>query len=88
MLKAFLIFLLAIVIVLISIMLGAMNDQLVTINYFVARSELKLSVLMAIVMLIGVALSSIVFSLFWLRLKLRIRALERKQKSHNQTSQV
>lgn len=78
--KAFLTVVLLFLLLVTAILVGAQNDQLVTVNYLVAQSTLKLSVLMALMLLAGVILSFAVFSLFWLRLKLKIGQLERKQK--------
>lgn len=72
-----------ILLLILAILIGAQNDQLVTVNYLVAQSSVKLSVLMAIMMVIGIAFSVVAFSLFWVRVKWRISMLERKQKHLN-----
>lgn len=61
--------------------LGAKNDQLVTVNYLISQAELRLSVLLIIMLLGGVGLSISIVSLYWIKLRWRIRQLERKQKS-------
>lgn len=61
--------------------LGAKNDQMVTVNYLISQAELRLSVLLVIMLLVGVALSISIVSLYWIKLRWRIRQLERKQKS-------
>lgn len=61
--------------------LGAKNDQLVTVNYLIAQTELRLSILLIIMLFAGAVLSLCMASLFWFKLKWRIRQLEQKQKS-------
>lgn len=79
--KAFLSVVLLILLLIVTILVGAQNDQLITVNYLIAQSTLRLSVLMAVMFLLGVIISAAMFSLFWLRLTLRIQNLERRQKS-------
>lgn len=79
--KVFITLVCLILLLILAILIGAQNDQLVTVNYLVAQSKVKLSVLMAIMMLIGIAFSLLAFSLFWVRVKWRLSMLERKQKS-------
>ena len=71
-------------ILLLAILIGAQNDQAVVLNYLVAQSELQLSSLMALMLLIGVLLSLSVFSVYWFRLKWRIARLERLLKKNTQ----
>lgn len=79
--KAFLSVVLLILLLIVTILVGAQNDQLITVNYLIAQSTLRLSVLMAVMFLLGVIISAAMFFLFWLRLTLRIQNLERRQKS-------
>lgn len=71
-------------ILLLAILIGAQNDQVLVLNYLIAQSQLQLSTLMAIMLLIGVLLSSIAFSFYWFRLKWRISRLERLLKKNTQ----
>ena len=83
--KAFLSVVLLLAVLLIAILLGAQNDQIISVNYLIAQTELRLSVLMAIMLVIGIGLSWIIFSLVWAKMKWRIRQLERKHQTHTST---
>lgn len=65
-------------------LLGAKNEQLVTFDYLLADIELSLSLLLAAFFAVGVLLSSLVFSLIWLKLKWRIGRLQRQKTAVNQ----
>lgn len=78
--KRLLLVLLLLFVLIVAILLGAQNNQYIVINYLIAQSEMRVSMVMAVMVLIGVVLSAGIFSLFWLRLKWRIRQLERKLK--------
>lgn len=71
-------------ILLLAILIGAQNNQVILVNYLIAQSEMELSSLMAITLLVGVVLSLSVFSVFWFRLRWRIRRLERLVKKSSQ----
>lgn len=63
--------------------IGSQNTHSVMVNYLIAQSELRVSLLMLIVFLCGVFFSIIVFSLYVLRLKWRVVSLERQLKKSN-----
>ncbi|MCV2884070.1 lipopolysaccharide assembly protein LapA domain-containing protein [Aestuariibacter sp. AA17] len=65
-----------------SLVIGAQNDQIVEVNYFIAKSELQLSSLMALLLGSGFMIGCIVGFLSWLKLRLRYNHLIRK--SHTQ----
>jgi putative membrane protein len=87
-LKIFLTIIVLIFVMLIAMVLGAKNDQLVTVNYLISQAELRLSVLLVIMLLAGVGLSISIVSLYWIKLRWRIRKLERKQKSLTSSKSV
>ncbi len=62
----------------VAIVLGAQNDQQVTVNYLIAQSQLPLSSLMAIVLLMGVILSGVIYLFAYFRLSFRIRQLKKQ----------
>lgn len=62
--KLILSLLLAILIFLLALAIGAQNDQLVQVNYLIAQSELRLSSLMAVMFVSGV-LVCLLFCIFW-----------------------
>ena len=69
--KYLLIFLLVLAIFVISITLGAQNDQLVTFNYLLAQGEFRISTLLACLFAAGFVIGWLVCGLFWLRVRFR-----------------
>lgn len=78
--KYLLIFLLALVIFVISISLGAHNDQIITFNYLLAQSEYRVSTLLVLFFVAGFALGWIICGLFYLRVRLSLARANRKIK--------
>lgn len=82
-------FLIGILVVLIFAgFVGSQNGHLVMVNYLVAESEVRASVLMAISLSLGVLLTLIALSWYLLRLKWRIRSLERQHKKLTQAEKA
>ena len=79
--KILLIIVIFIIILLVTGMLGAKNDQLIVFDYLLNTIEMRLSMLLVAFFSVGVALSTLVFSLVWMRLKWRIGSLERQTKN-------
>lgn len=78
--KYLLIFLLVLAIFVISVTLGAQNDQLVTFNYLLAQGEFRISTLLAVLFAVGFAIGWLVCGLFWLRVRVSLLRAERKIK--------
>lgn len=78
--KYFLIFLLVLAVFVISVTLGAQNDQLVTFNYLLAQGEFRISTLLAVLFAVGFAIGWLVCGLFWLRVRVSLLRAERKIK--------
>lgn len=78
--KYLLIFLLVLVIFVISVTLGAQNDQVVTFNYLVAQGDYRVSTLLATLFGVGFVLGWIICGLFYLRTRLALSRAERKVK--------
>ncbi|MBV8041684.1 LapA family protein [Pluralibacter sp.] len=78
--KYLLIFLLVLAIFVISVTLGAQNDQVVTFNYLLAQGEFRISTLLAVLFAAGFAIGWLVCGLFWLRLRVSLLRAERKIK--------
>ena len=71
--KYLLIFLLVLAIFVISVTLGAQNDQLVTFNYLLAQGEFRISTLLAVLFAAG-------FAIGWLRVRVSLARADRKIK--------
>ncbi|WP_114195884.1 LapA family protein [Edaphovirga cremea] len=78
--KYLLIFLLLLVVVVISITLGAQNDQVVTFNYLLAQGDYRVSTLLAALFGTGFVLGWIICGLFYLRVRLSLGRAQRKIK--------
>ena len=78
--KYLLIFLLVLAIFVISVTLGAQNDQLVTFNYLLAQGEFRISTLLAVLFAAGFAIGWLICGLFWLRVRVSLVRAERKIK--------
>ena len=72
--KYLLIFLLVLAIFVISVTLGAQNDQQVTFNYLLAQGEYRISTLLAVLFAAGFAIGWLICGLFWLKVRVSLRA--------------
>ncbi|XIX04810.1 LapA family protein [Escherichia coli] len=78
--KYLLIFLLVLAIFVISVTLGAQNDQQVTFNYLLAQGEYRISTLLAVMKKKRFAIGWLICGLFWLRVRVSLARAERKIK--------
>ncbi|HIE9105301.1 TPA: LapA family protein [Klebsiella variicola subsp. variicola] len=78
--KYLLIFLLVLAIFVISVTLGAQNDQQVTFNYLLAQGKFRISTLLAVLFAAGFAIGWLICGLFWLRVRVSLARAERKIK--------
>lgn len=78
--KYFFIFLLALVIFIVAITLGAHNDQVVVFNYLIAKGEYRISTLLAILFGSGFVLGWLVCGLFYLSARISLGRAKRKIK--------
>ncbi|CAI0755144.1 LapA family protein [Serratia proteamaculans] len=78
--KYLLIFLLVLVIFVISVTLGAHNDQVVSFNYLVAQGDYRVSTLLAALFGAGFVLGWVICGLFYLRTRISLGRAERKIK--------
>ena len=84
MIKYILGFVIAVAVILVGITIGANNDQLITFNYVIAQSELRLSTLVAILFGFGLILGWLTTGIFYLKIKLQNIALNRRVKRQSQ----
>jgi lipopolysaccharide assembly protein A len=76
--KYLLIFLVVLVIFIISVTLGAHNDQIITFNYLLAQGEFRISTLLAVLFGAGFILGWAICGLFWLRVRVSLGNAQRK----------
>ncbi len=84
MLKYILGLIIALAVIIVGITIGANNDQIITFNYAIAQSELRLSTLVAILFGFGLLLGWLVTGIFYLKVKLQNIALNRRVKRQSQ----
>lgn len=78
--KYLFIFLLLLAIFVVSVTLGAQNDQVVNFNYLLAQGEYRVSTLLATLFAAGFFIGWLICSLFWLRVRIMLARAERKIK--------
>ncbi|MDC9596243.1 LapA family protein [Xenorhabdus anantnagensis] len=78
--KYFLILLLALVVFIISVTLGANNNQIVTFNYLIAKGNYPVSTLLATLFAVGFILGWSICGVFYLRACFSLRHAKRKIK--------
>lgn len=78
--KYLLIFLLILVIFVISVTLGAHNDQVINFNFLIAQGDYRVSTLLATLFGAGFALGWIICGLFYLRTCIALGRAKRKIK--------
>ena len=78
--KGLLTFLVLIIVLVIAVIIGSRNPELVTINYLIAQSELRQSTLMAIVFSLGVVIGMLTFFSSWLKLTWKVKSLRNQLK--------
>lgn len=82
--KYILIFVVAIAVLIVALTIGANNDQVVEFNYFIAKSSLNLSTLVAILFGLGLILGWLITGFFYLKLKVKNMGLNRRIKKQEQ----
>ncbi|MDC9592381.1 LapA family protein [Xenorhabdus sp. IM139775] len=78
--KYFLILLLALAVFVISVTLGANNNQIVTFNYLIAKGDYSVSTLLAALFAVGFILGWGICGAFYLRTCVALRQAKRKIK--------
>ena len=86
--KGLLLLLLVLLMLVVAGFIGSQNSHLVPINYILAETELRMSVLLAVTFSIGVIFTVLIFIGYILRLKWRISSLQRTNKKLSQPTIV
>lgn len=84
--KYLFIFLIVFMVFVLALTLGTHNDQIVSFNYLLARSEFRISTLLAILFAAGFLTGWGVCGLFWLRLRIALANTRRKLNRYQQPS--
>jgi len=86
--KGLLLLLFVLILLVIAGFIGSQNSHLVPVNYILAETEMRMSVLLAVTFSLGVIFSVLLVISYILRLKWRISSLERKNKKLSQPNNV
>lgn len=78
--KGLIIFLLVVLLLCVSVVIGSQNDQLATVNYLIAQSTLRLSTLLAIAVAIGFTVGLLCVVTSWLSMRLQLGLVKQKLK--------
>ena len=73
-------FLVLIIVLVIAIIIGSRNQELVTLNYLIAQSELRESTLMAIILSFGIVIGMLTMFGSWLKLSWQVKSLKNQVK--------
>ena len=84
--KGLLLLLMVLLVLVVSGFIGSQNSHIVAINYILAETEMRMSVLLAITFVLGILFTTILASGYILRLKWQVKSLERKNKKLTQAS--
>jgi putative membrane protein len=78
--KGIIVVVVIIMLLMISIVIGSQNTQMITVNYLVAKAELKVSTFMVITMALGFLIGFLMMLLRFLGLKMQNTILQRRLK--------
>ena len=73
-------FLVLIIVLVIAIIIGSRNQELITINYLIAQSELRETTLMAIILSLGIVIGMLTMFGSWLKLSWQVKSLKNQVK--------
>ncbi len=84
--KAIIVFVVIILLLMISIVIGSQNTQMITVNYVLAKAELRVSTFMVITIAIGFIIGFLIMLVRFLGLKVQNKLLQRRLKKLSKDS--
>ena len=84
--KAIIVFVVIILLLMISIVIGSQNTQMISVNYVIAKAELRVSTFMVITIAIGFLIGLLMMLLRFLGLKVQNKLLQRRLKKLSKDS--
>lgn len=84
--KAIIVFVVIILLLMISIVIGSQNTQMITVNYVIAKAELRVSTFMVITIALGFLIGFLMMLLRFLSLKVQNKLLQRRLKKLSKDS--
>jgi putative membrane protein len=84
--KVIIVFVVIILLLMISIIIGSQNTQMITVNYVIAKTELRVSTFMVITIALGFLIGFLMMLLRFLGLKMQNKILQRRLKKLSKDS--
>jgi putative membrane protein len=84
--KVIIVFVVIILLLMVSIVIGSQNTQMITVNYVIAKTELRVSTFMVITIGLGFLIGFLMMLLRFLGLKMQNKILQRRLKKLSKDS--
>ena len=84
--KGIIVFVIIILLLMLSIVIGSQNTQMITVNYLIAKAELRVSTFMVITIGLGFLMGFLIMLLRFLGLKMQNKLLQRRLKKLSKES--
>lgn len=78
--KGIIVFVIIILLLMVSIVIGSQNTQMITVNYLIAKAELRVSTFMVITIGLGFLIGFLIMLMRFLGLKMQNKLLQRRLK--------
>ena len=82
-LKGILFIIVVLVLLSLAFAIGSQNDALISVNYLIARAELRVSTLIAVTLSVGVVIGVLIMMASWLGLRVKLIATRSKLRKLN-----
>jgi len=84
--KVIIVFVVIILLLMVSIVIGSQNTQMITVNYVIAKAELRVSTFMVITIGLGFLIGFLMMLLRFFGLKMQNKILQRRLKKLSKDS--
>ncbi len=81
--KGILFIIVVLVLLSLAFAIGSQNDALISVNYLIARAELRVSTLIAVTLSVGVVIGVLIMMASWLGLRVKLIATRSKLRKLN-----
>ncbi|WP_218312221.1 LapA family protein [Alteromonas antoniana] len=81
--KGILFIIVVLVLLSLAFAIGSQNDALISVNYLIARAELRVSTLIAVTLSVGVVIGILIMMASWLSLRVKLIASRSKLRKLN-----
>lgn len=81
--KGILFIIVVLVLLALAFAIGSQNDALISVNYLIARAEVRVSTLIAVTLSVGVVIGVLIMMTSWLTLRVKLIATRNKLRKLN-----